>query len=157
MSDIAFALSNTDQGPLNDVGVNCIRNFYGSIRVWGARTLAANAQAGGDAQWKYVNVRRFMCYLEESIQQSLRWVVFEPNDPGLWQRIKRTVNDFLLIQWREGALFGETPKDAFFVRCDASTNPPELREYGQVVTVIGVAVVKPAEFVIFRIQQETAG
>ena len=98
-----------------------------------------------------------MIFLEESIQQSLRWVVFEPNDPGLWQRIKRTVSEFLLTQWRTGALFGEKPTDAFFVQCDKFTNPPELRELGQVVTLIGVAVVKPAEFVIFRIQQETGG
>jgi Bacteriophage tail sheath protein len=152
---LTYPVSNNEQGPLNEIGVNCIRNFYGSNLVWGARTLAS--KPGGDAEWKYVNVRRFMIFLEESIQQSLRWVVFEPNDPGLWQRIKRTVNEFLLVQWRAGALFGETPKQAFFVLCDASTNPPELRELGQVVTMIGVAVVKPAEFVIFRIQQQTGG
>jgi len=98
-----------------------------------------------------------MNFLRESIEQNLGWVVFEPNDPGLWQRIVRTVSDFLLTQWRAGALFGETPKQAFFVRCDASTNPPERCELGQVVTEIGVAIVKPAEFVIFRIQQQTGG
>ena len=151
---LKFQVSNPDQGALNDIGVNCIRNFYGSILVWGARTLAVN---GNKLEWKYVNVRRFMNFLRESIEQNLRWVVFEPNDHGLWQRITRTVSDFLLVQWRAGALFGETPKQAFFVRCDASTNPPELRELGQVVTEIGVAIVKPAEFVIFRIQQQTGG
>ncbi len=151
---LGWQVTRAQQEGLNPSGVNCIRNFYGSILVWGARTLAANK---GDEQWKYVNVRRFMNFLRESIEQNLRWVVFEPNDYGLWQRIVRTVSDFLLVQWRAGALFGETPKQAFFVRCDASTNPPELRELGQVVTEIGVAIVKPAEFVIFRIQQQTGG
>jgi hypothetical protein len=152
--DLKYQISKIDQGALNDIGVNCIRNFYGSILVWGARTLAVN---GPKKEWTYVNVRRFMNFLRESIEQNLGWVVFEPNDPGLWQRIVRTVSDFLLTQWRAGALFGETPKQAFFVRCDASTNPPERCELGQVVTEIGVAIVKPAEFVIFRIQQQTGG
>ena len=152
---LAFEISKVQQGPLNEIGVNCIRNFYGSIKVWGARTLAA--KPGGKPEWKYVNVRRFMNFLQESIEKELQWVVFEPNDFGLWQRITRTVSDFLLAQWRAGALFGETPKQAFFVRCDASTNPPDVRELGQVVTEIGIAVVKPAEFVIFRIQQQTGG
>ncbi|WP_240038968.1 phage tail sheath C-terminal domain-containing protein [Okeania hirsuta] len=92
----------------------------------------------------------------ESINDGTQFAVFEPNDLGLWQRIKRTVGDFLLNEWRSGALFGETPDKAFFVKCDAETNPKEVRELGQVVTLIGVAIVKPAEFVIFRIQQ-TAG
>jgi uncharacterized protein len=153
--DLAFEISKVQQGALNEIGVNCIRNFYGSIKVWGARTLAA--KPGGKPEWKYVNVRRFMNFLQESIEKELQWVVFEPNDFGLWQRITRTVSDFLLAQWRAGALFGETPKQAFFVRCDASTNPPDVRELGQVVTEIGIAVVKPAEFVIFRIQQQTGG
>ena len=144
-------LSNREQGALNEIGVNVIRNFYGSILVWGGRTLATKPE------WKYVNVRRYMNFLQESIDQNLRWAVFEPNNYGLWQRIVRTVSGFLMTQWQAGALFGETPKQAFFVRCDASNNPDTIRELGQVVCEIGVAVVKPAEFVIFRIQQQTGG
>ena len=96
-----------------------------------------------------------MNFLRESIDDGTQWVVFEPNSPALWQRISRTINDFLLTQWQAGALFGETAKQAFFVKCDKDTNPLQLRELGQVVTEIGVAIVKPAEFVIFRIQQTT--
>ena len=155
--DLNSKISKVTQQGLNPIGVNCIRDFYGSIRVWGARTLAVNGKKPDSKAWKYVSVRRFMIYLKESIEKDLQWVVFEPNDLGLWQRITRTVSDFLLAEWRSGALFGETPKQAFYVRCDASTNTPDLRESGQVVTEIGVAVVKPAEFVIFRIQQQTGG
>jgi phage tail sheath protein FI len=96
-------------------------------------------------------------FLRESIEEGTHFVVFEPNNPGLWQRIKRSVGDYLLGQWRTGALLGETPEKAFFVKCDAETNPPDVREAGQVVTEIGVAIVKPAEFVIFRLQQQTGG
>jgi phage tail sheath protein FI len=96
-----------------------------------------------------------MNFLKESIDEGTQFVVFEPNNPALWQRIIRSVSDFLYNQWRDGALFGETPKQAFFVKCDAETNPPSTRELGQVITEIGVAVTKPAEFVIFRIQQQT--
>jgi phage tail sheath protein FI len=119
--------------------------------VYGARTL------GGDrnGEYRYLNVRRFMNFLKESIDEGTQFVVFEPNNPALWQRIIRSVSDFLYNQWRDGALFGATPKEAFFVKCDAETNPASVREAGQVVTEIGVAVTKPAEFVIFRIQQNT--
>jgi hypothetical protein len=98
-------------------------------------------------------VRRLFLFLRESIDEGTQWVVFEPNDPGLWAKIERNVTAFLTNVWRDGALFGDTPEQAFYVRCDASTNPPELRDLGQVVTEIGVAPVKPAEFVIFRISQ----
>ena len=121
----------------------------GSILVWGARTL------GGDAngETKYVNVRRLLNFLRESIDEGTQFVVFEPNARPLWQRITRTVSAFLTNVWRDGALFGSTPEQAFYVRCDETTNPPEVRELGQVVTEIGVAIVRPAEFVIFRISQ----
>lgn len=144
-------ISKAQQAGLNPNGINVIRGFNGNIKVWGARTL------GGDANgdFKYVSTRRLMNFLSESIDDGTQWVVFEPNSPALWQRITRTVEDFLLVQWQAGALFGETPKKAFFVKCDHDTNPPQLRELGQVVTEIGVAIVKPAEFVIFRIQQLT--
>jgi len=100
-------------------------------------------------------VRRLMNFLRESIDEGTQFVVFEPNNPALWQKIIRTVGAFLTNVWRDGALFGNTPEDAFYVKCDESTNPPEVRELGQVVTEIGVAIVKPAEFVIFRISQLT--
>ena len=150
---LRWNLSKADQDQLNPKGVNLIRSLNGAIRVWGGRTV------GGDANgdFKYISIRRYFDFLRKSIDQGTQFVVFEPNGPALWQRIVRSVSDFLLNQWRTGALFGETPKQAFFVKCDADTNPPEVREAGQVVTEIGVAIVKPAEFVIFRIQQTTGG
>ena len=146
-------LSRADQGELNKAGINIIRNFNSNLKIWGARTL------GGDAngEFKYISTQRFFNFLRESIDEGTQFVVFEPNSPPLWQRITRSVSDFLLNQWRDGALFGDTPQQAFFVRCNAETNPPEVRELGQVVTEIGVAIVKPAEFVIFRIEQLTGG
>jgi hypothetical protein len=146
---LEWRLSRADQDGLNPVGINVIRDINGAITVWGARTL------GGDAngEWKYVSVRRLFLYLRESIDEGTQWVVFEPNTPALWSKIVRNVTAFLTNVWRAGALFGNTPAEAFFVRCDASTNPPEIRELGQVVTVVGVAVASPAEFVIFRISQ----
>lgn len=146
---LKYNISKAKQDGLNPHGINCIRNLNGNIRIWGARTL------GGDAngEFKYINVRRLFNYLRESIDEGTQWTVFEPNAPDLWARIRRNVNAFLLTVWRSGALFGTTPEQAFFVKCDEETNPPELRDIGQVVTVIGVAVTKPAEFVIFRISQ----
>ena len=142
-------LSKADQDGLNPDGINVIRAFNGNITVWGARTL------GGDAntEWKYINVRRLFLFLRESIDEGTQWVVFEPNAPDLWAKITRNITAFLTTVWRAGALFGSTPQEAFYVKCDEETNPPEVRDLGQVVTEIGVAVVKPAEFVIFRISQ----
>ncbi|NES20293.1 MAG: phage tail sheath family protein [Symploca sp. SIO3E6] len=150
--DISRPISKAQQDGLNPEGINVIRSFKGTIKVWGARTMADNA----NADFRYISTRRYFNFLRESIDEGTQFAVFEPNNLALWQRIKRTVSDFLLNQWRDGALFGETPEKAFFVKCDAETNPKEVRELGQVVTLIGVAIVKPAEFVIFRIQQ-TAG
>ena len=149
---LKYRISKSLQDGLNPQGVNCIRDLNGNIRVWGARTLGGNA----NADLKYVNVRRTLLFLRESIDEGTQWVVFEPNEPGLWQKITRNVTAFLTNVWRSGALFGTTPDEAFFVKCDAETNPPEVRELGQVVTEIGVAIVRPAEFVIFRISQFTA-
>lgn len=146
-------LSKADQDGLNPDGVNVIREFNGAIKIWGGRTLADK----DNVEFRYISTRRYMNFLRESIEEGTQWVVFEPNTPSLWQRITRTLNDFLTNQWREGALFGETAKQAFFVRCDANTNPQSEREAGRVITEIGVAIVKPAEFVIFRIQQTTGG
>ncbi len=147
--DLTQAMSRADQDGLNPSGVNALRQLNGNIVVWGARTVGGDA----NADMKYVNVRRTMLFLRESIDEGTQWVVFEPNTPDLWQKITRNVTAFLTNVWRSGALFGETPQQAFFVKCDAETNPPELRDIGQVVTEIGVAIVRPAEFVIFRISQ----
>jgi hypothetical protein len=142
-------LSKADQDGLNPDGINVIRAFNGNITVWGARTL------GGDdnGEWKYISVRRLFLFLRESIDEGTQWVVFEPNTPDLWAKITRNITAFLTNVWRSGALFGNTAQEAFYVKCDAELNPPEVRDAGRVVTEIGVAVAKPAEFVIFRISQ----
>ena len=150
--NVSRPLSKADQDGLNPKGLNCIRVLNANILVWGARTIGGDA----NADLKYINVRRTLLFLRESIDEGTQWVVFEPNEPGLWKKIERNVTAFLTNVWRSGALFGTTPAEAFYVKCDAETNPPELRELGQVVTEIGVAIVRPAEFVIFRISQFTA-
>lgn len=133
---------------LNPIGVNVIRSFPGrGIRVWGARTLSS------DPSWRYINVRRLFNFIEESIERGTQWVVFEPNDQDLWARVTRDVSSFLKLVWRSGALFGTSPDQAFYVKCDAETNPPEVRDVGQLIVEIGLAPVKPAEFVIFRVSQ----
>jgi phage tail sheath protein FI len=151
--DVATKITQAQQDGLNPEGINVIRTFGGTVTVWGARTLADDATA----QFRYVSTRRFFDFLRESIIDGTRWVVFEPNSSSLWKRIIRNVSDFLLEQWRAGALFGDTPAQAFYVRCDATTNPPDVRALGHVVTEVGVAIVQPAEFVIFRIEQLTGG
>jgi phage tail sheath protein FI len=150
--DLKYAISKAQQDGLNPEGVNCIRNLNGNLTVWGARTIGGDA----NADLKYINVRRTLLFIRKSIDQGTQWVVFEPNEPGLWQKITRNITAFLTNVWRSGALFGTTAQQAFYVKCDAETNPPELRDLGQVVTEIGVAIVRPAEFVIFRISQFTA-
>jgi hypothetical protein len=133
---------------LNPAGINAIRSFPGrGIRIWGARTLSS------DPAWRYINVRRLFNMIEESIERGTQWVVFEPNDPFLWGRIRRDVGAFLTNVWRTGALFGTTPGQAFYVKCDEETNPPEQRDLGQLVVEIGISPTKPAEFVIFRVSQ----
>ncbi|WP_433274232.1 phage tail sheath family protein [Pseudonocardia xinjiangensis] len=150
--DLGTQITRGEQGMLNPVGINCIRTFPGrGVRVWGARTLSS------DPAWRYLNVRRYFNYLEESILDGTQWVVFEPNDRSLWNRIRRNVTAFLLQEWRSGALFGNQPQNAFYVKCDAETNPPESVDQGRVVCEIGVAPVKPAEFVIFRLSQYSEG
>jgi len=141
-------LTSREQELLNPVGINCIRSFPGrGIRIWGGRTLSS------DASWRYINVRRLFNMIEESIENGTQWVVFEPNDQNLWGRVRRDVNAFLTTVWRTGALFGLSPDQAFYVKCDEETNPPEARDLGQMVVEIGIAPVKPAEFVIFRVSQ----
>jgi phage tail sheath protein FI len=149
--NVTQLISKADQETLNPKGVNCIRVLNDNILVFGARTIGGDA----NADLKYVNVRRTLLFLRESIDEGMQFVVFEPNTPALWQKITRNTTAFLTNVFRSGALFGTTPAEAFFVKCDAETNPPELRELGQVVTEIGVSIVRPAEFVIFRISQVT--
>ncbi|SPH24303.1 Putative prophage major tail sheath protein [Defluviimonas aquaemixtae] len=140
-------VSRAEQGELNKAGVNVIRFFPTSgIRVWGARTLADEA-----SEWRYINVRRLVNMIKESIEEGTRWTVFEPNDMTLWKSVERNVRAFLTLLWRQGALLGETPEQAFFVRCDDETNTPESIDAGRLITEIGIAPVKPAEFIVFRL------
>ncbi len=141
-------LSRGEQDTLNPIGVNCIRTFPGrGIRVWGGRTLSSNGS------WRYINVRRLFIMVEASMDAGLQWVVFEPNDSTLWAKVRRDVTAFLRNVWRGGALFGTTPDQAFYVKCDEELNPSEVRDLGQLIIEVGLAPVKPAEFVIFRISQ----
>lgn len=147
--NVSYQLTRGEQAELNPAGVNCIRLFQNEgIKVWGARTVADSS-----SEWRYLNVRRLFNMIKESIAESTRWIVFEPNDPTLWKSIRRDVSAFLTLQWREGALMGRTPEEAFFVKCDEETNPPDVIDAGLVVTRIGIAPVKPAEFVVFRLSQ----
>jgi Bacteriophage tail sheath protein len=151
--NLTYRLTRDEQGVLNDVGVNCLRLFARSgIRVWGARTRADAA-----SEWRYLNVRRLFNMIEESIVEGTNWIVFEPNDRTLWKHIRRDIGAFLTRVWRDGALFGATPEEAFFVKCDEETNPPDVIDAGQVVAVVGIAPVKPAEFVVFQVMQSAAG
>jgi hypothetical protein len=152
VNGLAFHITHAEQGELNRNGINCIRAFPGrGIRIWGARTLSS------DPEWRYINVRRLFNYIAESIMLGTQWSVFEPNDERLWGRLATNVGSFLSRVHRSGALSGASPADAYFVKCDAETNPPELVEAGQVVCEVGIAPVKPAEFVIFRLSQFTGG
>ncbi len=147
--DLKSRVSKGDQELLNPAGINCIRYFTGDgILVWGGRTLAAEA-----SEFRYINVRRLTNMIKESVLDGTRWAVFEPNHHPLWAALRRDVNAFLTNVWRDGALVGTTPQEAFFVKCDAETNPPEVRDAGMVVTIVGIAPVKPAEFVVFQLMQ----
>ena len=140
-----------EQDILNPQGVNLIRSFTGrGIRVWGARTISSNGL------WKYINVRRLFIYVEESIKANTNWVVFEPNSEVLWSRVKRTIEMFLASCWSEGMLAGTSPAEAFFVECGRTTMSQDDIDNGRLICMIGIAPVKPAEFVIFRITQHTA-
>jgi phage tail sheath protein FI len=149
---LAFQITHAEQGELNRNGINCIRAFPGrGIRIWGARTLSS------DPEWRYINVRRLFNFIAESIMTGTQWSVFEPNDPRLWGKLATNVGSFLSRVHRSGALSGASPAEAYFVKCDAETNPPEIVDAGQVVCEVGIAPVKPAEFVIFRLSQFTGG
>ncbi|MQA90390.1 MAG: phage tail sheath family protein [Gemmatimonas sp.] len=150
LTQFELNINKPRQDVLNPEGINALRFFEGrGNRVWGARTISS------DPEWKYVNVRRFFIFLEHSIDKSTQWAVFEPNGERLWANIRRTVEDFLLVQWKNGALLGEKPEQAFFVRCDRTTMTQNDLDNGRLICLIGVAPVKPAEFVIFRIGQWT--
>ncbi|WP_028050783.1 phage tail sheath C-terminal domain-containing protein [Cellulomonas sp. URHD0024] len=146
--DVERNITQAEQGVLNPLGINAIRPFgQRGIRIWGARTLAS------DTDWTYINVRRLFNMIEATILEGTQWAVFEPNDVTLWEGVKRTLNAYLRGLWSAGALFGASPQEAFFVNCDATTNPPESIDAGKLVVEVGIAPVKPAEFVIFRISQ----
>jgi uncharacterized protein len=147
--DVTYRLTDAEQGQLNPKGINAIRVRPSGIKIWGARTLGGE----DNGEMTYLNVRRLVNYVKESIDEGTQFAVFEPNSHPLWQQIKRASTAFLLRVWRDGALFGVEQAQAFYVKCDEETNPPEVRNAGQVVTEIGIAPVRPAEFVIFRIQQ----
>ncbi|NBD22304.1 phage tail sheath family protein [Paenibacillus glycinis] len=150
--DLEFQITMPEQEILNPLGVNVIRSFPGrGIRVWGARTTSS------DPSWKYINVRRLFNYIEESLDEGTQWVVFEPNDAKLWARVRRTLNDFLTRVWRDGALMGTKQDQAFFVRVDDTTMTQDDINNGRLIALIGIAPVKPAEFVIFRIAQVASG
>lgn len=149
---LEFDIGKGGQDILNPRGVNVIRDFRPdgrSIRVWGARTMSS------DPLWRYVNVRRLFLFVEESIDEGTQWVVFEPNDETTWARVRQSISNFLLTVWRNGALRGLTQEEAFFVRCDRTTMTEAEIDAGMLICEIGIAPVKPAEFVIFRIQQKT--
>lgn len=139
-------VSDLEQRRLNDKGVNCIRSSTGhGILLWGART------ASSDPEWKYINIRRYILYLEQSITEGTRWTVFEPNDEKLWVNVLRAIEDFLMNEWRGGALAGVKAEEAFFVRCDRTTMTQNDIDNGHLIAEIGIAPLKPAEFVIIRI------
>ncbi|GAA6616010.1 phage tail sheath family protein [Scytonema sp. NUACC26] len=147
---LSYDINFREQELLNPLGINCIRNFPNrGIRIWGARTLVEPDKT----EWRYISVRRLFSYIEKSIELGTQWAVFEPNDEDLWARVRRTVNNFLERLWREGALFGATPEQAFYVKCDEELNPPETQILGRLYIEVGICPVRPAEFIVFRISQ----
>ncbi|MCQ8771293.1 phage tail sheath family protein [Streptomyces telluris] len=146
--DIPVLLTDDMQGELNTKGVNCLRVFPDrGLLVWGARTRSSSRD------WKYLNVRRLVSFLSDSIRQSTTWAVFEPNDERLWATLRHSITSFLTDQWRQGALQGRTPDEAFYVICDTTNNTPTTIDNGEVHCDIGIAPVRPAEFVHFTITQ----
>ncbi|AGY59586.1 phage tail sheath family protein [Gloeobacter kilaueensis] len=147
---LAYDTNFREQELLNPLGINCIRSFPNrGIRIWGARTLVEPDKT----EWRYISVRRLISYIEKSIELGTQWAVFEPNDQDLWMRVRRTISNFLERIWREGALFGATPEQAFYVKCDEELNTPETMVLGRLYVEVGVCPVRPAEFVVFRISQ----
>lgn len=152
VTELERTITKAEQDILNPLNINCIRAFQGrGIRVWGARTIAPKG-----SEWKYISVRRLFLFLEESIDTSTQWVVFEPNNEALWASVVQSISNFLLDIWKSGALMGTSPEEAFFVKCDRSTMTQSDIDAGKLIVVIGLAPTKPAEFVLFRIVQFTA-
>ena len=154
ISGYELNITNGEQEILNPLNINVLRDFQSSnrgLRIWGARCLTS------DAAWKYVPVRRLFIFLEASLDQGTQWVVFEPNDEPLWARVTQSVSNFLTRVWKDGALMGATVEEAFFVKCDYTTMTQDDIDNGRLIMVIGVAPVKPAEFVIIRIGQKAGG
>jgi phage tail sheath protein FI len=142
---LAYTLNDAEQGALNQLNINAIRVFPGGgPLIWGARTLTDGTP------WRYVNVRRLVSYIEDSVVQGVRWAVFTPNNTALWKGLERTITEFLTRVWEAGALFGRTAKEAFYVKVDEELNPPAVRNLGQVVVEVGLAPTRPAEFVVLR-------
>ncbi len=149
--DLSLLLTDSDIGYLNQQGVNTIKSFAKrGMRVWGARTVSS------DPMHRFINVRRTISGIIRAMERNLQWVVFEPNDIRLWKSISYSVSFFLLGLWKQGYFRGRSPEEAFYVKCDAETNPPEIREAGQVIVEVGVAPVRPAEFIVFRVSEESA-
>ena len=147
--DMGRDLRDEDIGQLNKEGINCLKSLpQRGIRIWGART------ASSDTAWRYVPVRRTVNAVISSVERGLQWAVFENNDRFLWKQLVHQVTSFLLELWQAGFFKGATPEDAFYVKCDEETNPPEVRDAGQVVVECGVAPVRPAEFVVFKVDSE---
>jgi phage tail sheath protein FI len=154
ITGLAYSINAREQAAFNVRGINCIRDFGGrGVRIWGARTLSTLS----NPSWKYINVRRLFIMIEKTIQLGSQWAVFEPNDHRLWARLKRNIYAFLLRVWSSGALVGRTAEEAFYVKCDEETNPKEEVDAGYVNVEIGIAPVKPAEFVVFKIGQWDGG
>jgi hypothetical protein len=154
ITGLSQTINRLEQAQYNDRGINVVREFKDrGIRVWGARTLATKS----DPSWKYINVRRLFIMVEQSIMLGSQWAVFEPNDETLWKKLTRDVRAYLMRVWRSGALFGATPEEAFYVKCDYETNPRYLIDAGQVNVQVGICPVKPAEFVVFNIGQWDGG
>lgn len=153
ITGLAYDVNFREQELLNPLGINCIRKFPNrGIRIWGARTLVEPDKT----EWRYISVRRLISYIERSIEAGTQWAVFEPNDEELWTQVRYTVSNFLERIWREGALFGASPSQAFYVKCDAENNTPETMTLGRLYIDVGVCPVRPAEFVVFRISQWNA-
>jgi hypothetical protein len=146
--DLEFAVNRRQQDSLNPQGINCIINFAGrGILVWGARTLSNSSET------KYVTVRRLLIYLEQSITKGTAWATFEINNEVTWMKVKTTIENFLTQTWRTGALLGAKQQEAYFVKCDRTTMTQSDIDDGRLNVLIGVAVTKPAEFMIIRITQ----
>jgi uncharacterized protein len=150
---LAYDVNFREQELLNPLGVNCIRKFpQRGIKVWGARTLVEP----DNVQWRYISVRRLVSYIERCIEQGTQWAVFEPNDDDLWARVTRTIHNFLERLWQQGALYGSSTKEAFYVKCDRTLNTPETVMLGRLYIEVGVSPVRPAEFIIIRLSQDVS-